>query len=76
MRKFVYKFFLAGDNVMLELHLRHPGYTYSVCGLYTKHRERIQKFRGTGDSRHQYRNELNKACFGQGASYSDSKVFS
>ena len=29
---------------MPKLHLRQPGFTYSACGLLTKHRERTQKF--------------------------------
>ena len=34
---------------MLELHLKHPGFTYIACGPFTKHRERIQKLRETGN---------------------------
>ena len=30
---------------MLELHLKQAGFTYSAWGSFTKHRERIQKFR-------------------------------
>ena len=48
---------------MPEIHLRKPQFTYSVCGPFTKTRERIQKFKETGDSRYTYRNELDKACF-------------
>ena len=33
---------------MPKLHLRQPGFTYSACGLFTKHREKIQKFGETG----------------------------
>ena len=29
---------------MPELHLNQPEFTYSACGPFTKHRERIQKF--------------------------------
>ena len=29
---------------MPKLRLRNPGFTYSICGPFTKHRERIQKF--------------------------------
>ena len=36
---------------MPEMHLRQPGFTYSACGLFTKNKERIQKFIETGDSR-------------------------
>ena len=35
-----------------ELHLRLVGFTYSVCGPFTKHLERIQKFRETGNLKH------------------------
>ena len=26
---------------MPEMHLRQPGFTYSACGPFTKHKERI-----------------------------------
>ena len=57
------KFLLAGDKFMPEIHLRQPGFTYSACGPFTKNKEKIQKFKQTGDSRYIYRNELDKACF-------------
>ena len=28
---------------MPEMHLRQPGFTYSVCGPFTKNKERIKK---------------------------------
>ena len=28
---------------MPELYLKQPGFTYSACGPFTKHRERIKK---------------------------------
>ena len=49
------------------------GFTYSVCGPFTKHKQRIQKFMLTGDTNYIYRNELDKACFQHDAAYSDSK---
>ena len=58
---------------MPELHLKQPEFTYSVCGPFTKHRERIQKFRETDKLKHLCRNELDKACFAHDAAYSDSK---
>ena len=67
------KFLLAGDKFMPELHLKQPGFTYSTCGPFTKHRERIQKFRETDNLKQLYRNELDKACFANDAAYSDSK---
>ena len=47
---------------MPEMHLRQYGFTYSACGLFTKNRKGIQKFKGTRDSRYVYQNELDKAC--------------
>ena len=34
---------------MPEIHLRQSGFVYSACGPSTKSKERIQKFKGTGD---------------------------
>ena len=48
MNQIINKFLLNGDKFMPELHLKHPGFTYSACGPFAKHRERIQKFRHTG----------------------------
>ena len=53
---------------MPKFHLKQPGFTYS--GLFTKHREIIQKFRETGNLKHWYRNEVDKACFAEDAAYS------
>ena len=55
------------------MHLRQPQFTYSACGPFTKHKQRIQKFKETGDTNYIYKNELDKACFAHGAAYSDSK---
>ena len=73
MNEIIDKFLLSGDKFMPELHLKQPGFTYSACGPFTKHRERIQKFRETGNLKHLYRNELDKACFVHDAAYSESK---
>ena len=64
---------MTGDKFMSELHLQQPGFTYSTCGPFTKHRERIQKFIETGNLKHLYGNELDKSCFAHNAAYSDSK---
>ena len=61
------------DRFMPEIHLRQPEFTYSTCGTFTKNKERIQKFRETGDSRNIYQNELAKACFQQNVAYRDFK---
>ena len=58
---------------MPQLHLKQTGFTYSACGPFTKHRERIQKFRETVKLKYLYRNELDKACFTHDAAFSDSK---
>ena len=66
-------FLLVGDKFMPEIHLRQPQFTYSACGPFTKHEQRIQKFKETGDRNYIYKNELDKACFVHDAAYSDSK---
>ena len=57
MNKIVNKILLAGDTFMPEMHLKQPGFTYSVCGPF-KNKERIQKFKETGDTSYIYKNEL------------------
>ena len=59
---------------MLELYLKQPGFTYSACRPFNKHRERIRKFTETGNLKQLYRNELDKTCFAHEAAYSESKV--
>ena len=49
MNKIINKFLLTRDKFMTELHLKKPGFTCSACGSFTKHRERIQKFKETGN---------------------------
>ena len=58
MNEIVNKFLLAGDKFMSEMDLKQPGFTYSACGPFTKNKERIQKFKETGDTSHIYKNEL------------------
>ena len=55
------------------MYLRQPGFTYSACGAFTKTKERIQKFKQTGDSRYVYRNELDKAFFQHDMAYGHFK---
>ena len=47
MNKIINEFLLTGDKFISELHLKQPGFSYSACGPFTKHREKIQKFRET-----------------------------
>ena len=58
---------------MPEMHLKQPGFTYSACGTFTKNKERIQKFKETGDTKYIYKNELDKACFQHDMAYWDFK---
>ena len=58
MNDIINKFLLAGDKFMPEIHFRQPGFTYSACGPFTKNKERIQKFKQTGDSRYVFKNKL------------------
>ena len=73
MNAIINKFLLTGDKYMPEMHVNQPGFTYSACGPFTKHKERITKFMNTGDTRFIYRNDLDNACFQHDSAYSDSK---
>ena len=73
MNEIVNKFLLAGDKFMPEMHLKQPGFTYSACGPFTKNKERIQRFKETGDTSYIYKNELDKTCFQHDIAYGDFK---
>ena len=40
-----------------------PGFTYRICGPFTRNKRRTQEFKEIEDSRYIYQNELGKACF-------------
>ena len=73
MNNIINKFSLAGDKFMSEMHLRQLRFVYSACGPFTRNKERIKKFKQTGDMRYIYRNELDKACFQHDSAYADHK---
>ena len=73
MNDIISKLSLVGDKFMPEMHLRQPGFTYNACGPFTKNKERLQKFKHTGDSRYIYRSKLDKACFQHDMAYGDFK---
>ena len=74
MNNIINKFLLAGDKFMPEMHLRDPIVsTYSACGPFTKHKQRIQKFMETGNTNYIYKNKLDKACFEHDMTYGDFK---
>ena len=72
MNEIVNKFLLINDKFMPELHLQQPGFTYSVCGPFTRNKERIEKFMQAGNTDFIYRNELDKACFQHDMAYGKS----
>ena len=73
MNEIVNRFLLVGDKLTPEMHLLQPGFIYSACGPFTKNKERIQKFKETGDWRYIYQNKLDKACFQHDMVYGDFK---
>ena len=72
----VNKFLLAGDKSIPEMHLKQPGFTYSACGPFNKNKEKIQKFKETGDTSYIYKNELDETCFQHGMAYWNFKDLS
>ena len=73
MNNVINKFLLAGDKFMPEMHLRQPRFVYSTGVPFTRHKERIKKFKQMRDTRYIYRNELDKACFQHDSAYADHK---
>ena len=71
MNNVINKFLLAGDKFMPEIHLRQPQFTYSACGPFNKHEQKIQTFKETGDTNYVYKNEIDKVT--HDAAYSDGK---
>ena len=73
MNEIVNNFLLAGGKFMPEMPLKQPGFTYSACAPFTKIKERIQKFKETGDTKYNNKNKLDKACFQHDMTYEDFK---
>ena len=73
MNEIANRFLLAGHKCMPEKHLRQAGFTYSACGPFAKNKERIQKFKETGDTTYIYKNKLDKACFRHHMAFGDFK---
>ena len=48
-------------------------YLQQISFTYIQNKERIQRFKETGDSKYIYQNELDKACFQHDMSYRDFK---
>ena len=73
MNEIVNTFLLEGDKFMPEMHLKQPGFNYSVCGPFTKNIKRIKKFKEIEDTSYIYKSELDKACFQHDMAYGDFK---
>ena len=71
MNEIINKFLLSGDKFIPEMYLKQLGFTYSACGPFTKNKERIQKFKETGDTNYISKNELDKTCFQHGMASGD-----
>ena len=56
-----------------DMHLKQPGFTYSVCGSFTRNKEKIEKFMQEGNTDFIYRNELDKAYFQHDMAYGNSR---
>ena len=50
MNEIVNKFLITRDKFMPEMHLRQPGFTYTLCRPFTK-QKRMTTIKETGDSR-------------------------
>ena len=55
MNKIINTLSFTADKFMSELHLKQPEFIYSACGPFTKHCERIQELRETGNLKHLHR---------------------
>ena len=52
MNEIVNKFLITRDKFMPEMHLRQPGFTYTLCRPFTKQKKkRMRTIKETGDSR-------------------------
>ena len=54
MNEIINKFSLAGYEVQPKMHLRQPGFTYIACRSFVENKEKLEKLKGTGDSKHIY----------------------
>ena len=74
MNNIINRFLITADNFLPEAYLKDLKVgAYRVCGSFTRHKNRINKFIQTSDTNYIYKNELHKACFAHDAAYSDFK---
>ena len=58
---------------MPGMHFKNLRFTYSICGPFAKNKEKIKKFKETGNSRYFYQSKLDKPCFQHDMAYRDFK---
>ena len=64
------RFLLIGDKFMPEMHLWDPkAKKYSACGLFTRHKQRINDFMKDGKLSHILKIRLDTACFQHDSAY-------
>ena len=73
MNQIINTFLLARDKFMPETYLKQPRYTYSTCGPFNKNKEIKKTKKKTGDTKHIYKNEIDKVCFQHDMAYRDFK---
>ena len=73
MNEIVNKQFWTGNKFLSKLHLRQLGFISSAGGSFTKHPERIQKFKETGALKNINRGELDKSFSTHNTAYTYSK---
>ena len=56
---------------MPEIHLRQPGFIFSVFGPFTKNKQRRRKLKKPGYLQYIFQNKLKKACFQRDMVYGD-----
>ena len=62
MNNIINKFLSAGNNFMSEMDLKHPRFTSSACGPYTKEKHEYKNSKKP-ETQYIYRNKLDKTCF-------------
>ena len=73
MKEIVNKFLLKREKFIPEVHSRQPEFPYNSWRLFTKNKERIQKFKEKGDSKYTFQNKLDEVCFQYDLGYWDFK---
>ena len=73
MNEIVNKILLTGDKFMPEMHLKQPGFTYSVWSIQKKQRKNWKIYANRKYRFYLQKNELGKACFQHDVAYGKSK---